>query len=125
MSAHFDMLFPHFHIKNRIQNLQPGQRPVSMRGEMIVVNRERNTVWDFIITLYVTRLPDIQHKKVFNALQIFSFDVDLHRPKKARGNEKDKLAFFGLCKSTSKENTSLPGQLRYFNSFTNNHSLPP
>ena len=25
------------------------------------------------------------------------------------------LAFFGLCKSTSKENTSLPGQLRYFN----------
>ena len=85
-----------------------------------------------------------------------SFDVDLHRPKKARGNEKDKLpsgveprsndqqtstpdtelvcwsldlgstpdgslsfsfplAFFGLCKSTSKENSSLPSHLRYFN----------
>ena len=70
VSAHFDMLFPHFHIENRIQNLQPGQRPVSMRDEMIVVNRERNTVWDFIITLSVTRLPDIQHKKVFNALPI-------------------------------------------------------
>ena len=28
------------------------------------------------------------------------------------------LAFFGLCKSTSKENTSLPGHLRYFNNLS-------
>ena len=56
---------PHFHIENRIQNLP---LPVSMGNEMIVVNISSNTVWDFIITLSITRLPDIQHKKVFNAL---------------------------------------------------------
>ena len=33
------------------------------------------------------------------------------------------LAFFGLCKSTSKENTSLPGQLRYFNKYLHSCNL--
>ena len=68
VSAHFDMLFPHFHIENRI-HLSP-LPVVSMGDEMIVVNIASNTVWDFIITLSITRLPDIQHKKVFNALPI-------------------------------------------------------
>ena len=74
VSAHFDMLFPHFHIENRIQNLHPGPLPVSMRDKMIVVNVASNTVWEFIITLSVTRWPDIvlglQRKKVFNAIPI-------------------------------------------------------
>ena len=70
VSAHFDMLFPHFHIENRIQNLHPGGPAVSLRDEMIVINIASHTVWDFIITLSVSRLPDVQHKKVFNALPI-------------------------------------------------------
>lgn len=83
VSAHFDMLFPHFHIENRIRDLHPGQqRPVSMRDEMIVVNTESCTVWDFIITLSVTRMPDVQHRKVFNGLPIIVvYRLDSHQNK--------------------------------------------
>ena len=44
----------------------------------------------------------------FNNLNIvFSFDVDLHRPKKARGNEKDKLPS-GVEPRSNDQQTSTP-----------------
>ena len=40
-------------------------------------------------------------------MYIFSFDVDLHRPKKARGNEKDKLPS-GVEPRSNDQQTSTP-----------------
>ena len=76
---------------------------------------------NIISAIHYIRTCKLSNILVDLVTDVFNFGVDLHRPKKARGNEKDKLdlgstpdgslsfsfplAFFGLCKSTPKLNT--------------------
>ena len=55
VSAHFDMLLPHFHIINLYSSLKDVGNTQSQSFQMVVINVRHNIVWQFIGTLKVTR----------------------------------------------------------------------
>ena len=55
VSAHFDMLLPHFHITNLYSSLKDVGNTQSQPFQMVVINIRHNAVWQFIGTLKVTR----------------------------------------------------------------------
>ena len=60
VAAHFDMLFPHFRIESRIDGMQDNQVQ-SSNDQMVVVDVHHRIVWNFIVTLTVTKLPNAPH----------------------------------------------------------------
>lgn len=54
-SAHYDMLFPHFHIENRLRGINEDQTR-NFEDQLVVVDHQNLVVWNVITTLKVRRL---------------------------------------------------------------------
>ena len=71
LSAHFDMLFPHYHMQNWLDGIDVGQPCRSRRDQLVVVdyhNNDVHVVWLMIVTLSV-RMESCNHEGMmrFNA----------------------------------------------------------
>lgn len=56
ISAHFDMLFPHFHVQNQLESIIPGEVRSLPTNELVVMDTRHHMVWQIIVSLQVTRL---------------------------------------------------------------------
>ena len=50
--AHYDMLFPHFYIENKIGNIRPGDNR-SINRQLLVVDYSNYVIWNIITTLSI------------------------------------------------------------------------
>ncbi len=50
--AHYDMLFPHFYIQNKIANIQPQQHR-GINRQLIIVDYVNFVIWDIVTTLSI------------------------------------------------------------------------
>ena len=50
--AHYDMLFPHFYIENKISNIRPGNNR-SINRQLLVIDYNNYVIWNIITTLSI------------------------------------------------------------------------
>ena len=75
VSAHFDMLFPHFHIENLLNGIGVGERRYIPSNELVIVDTTHRVVWNVIVSLSVTSLINAQFpgKLRFEAIPTLTF----------------------------------------------------
>ena len=79
LMAYLDMLFPYFYMNHRLKNLAVGGQPVSIHGQLLVVEYEQSVFWHIVTSLKVTR-PTQEHF-TFLAVPSLSFcRFDLKKP---------------------------------------------
>ena len=58
ITAHFDMLFPHFYIENRLNGIQINEVRALRNNQLVIVDTRYHVVWEMIVSLDITRLED-------------------------------------------------------------------
>ena len=69
ISAHFDMLFPHFHIENRLEGLRLYEER-QFFDSIVIIDIHHHVVWNLVVTLTVRKLYEAPYGSPFQLLAI-------------------------------------------------------